>query len=66
MAHRELENSARKFVIDALTEFSGSPPPHHAVEATVERIMRAFGPVVSKAKRIDDEIMAPAVMSATK
>jgi NAD(P)H-hydrate repair Nnr-like enzyme with NAD(P)H-hydrate epimerase domain len=63
---RELENAARRFVIDALTEFSGSPPPQKAVEAAVERIVKTFEPLVSKAELSDDGMGSPAVMSATK
>ncbi len=47
---RDLKINARKFVTDALTESSGRRPSQRTIAATVERIVKAFEAVASKAQ----------------
>ena len=42
----DLRNSAREFVIDALTEFSGKAPSEQVIESAVENIVKAFAGLV--------------------
>jgi len=38
----DLRTSARRFVVEALTEFSGKTPSDQVIESAVEKIVKAF------------------------